>query len=35
MVEYDTEIDILRPVDAARGNGVLLFDVVNRGNRGC
>lgn len=33
MVEYETEIDILRPVEAARGNGVLLFDVVNRGNR--
>lgn len=33
MVEYETEIDILRPVDAARGNGVLLFDIVNRGNR--
>ncbi len=33
MVEYETEIDILRPADAARGNGVLLFDIVNRGNR--
>lgn len=33
MVEYETEVDILRPTDAARGNGVLLFDVVNRGNR--
>ncbi|MEO3471196.1 alpha/beta hydrolase domain-containing protein [Roseomonas sp. CAU 1739] len=33
MVEYETEIDILRPVEATRGNGVLLFDIVNRGNR--
>ena len=33
MVEYDTAVDILRPVDPARGNGALLFDVVNRGNR--
>lgn len=33
MVEYETEVDILRPADAARGNGVLFFDVVNRGSR--
>ena len=33
MVEYATDIDILRPADPARGNGVLLFDVLNRGNK--
>jgi hypothetical protein len=33
MVEYSTDIEILRPADRARGNGVLLFDVLNRGNK--
>ena len=33
MVEYSTDISILKPVDESRGNGVLLYDVVNRGNR--
>jgi hypothetical protein len=33
MVEYSTDIDILRPADPAKGNKVLLFDVVNRGNK--
>ncbi len=33
MVEYATDISILKPVDASRGNGVLLYDVVNRGNK--
>jgi len=33
MVEYSTDISILKPVDASRGNGVLLYDVVNRGNK--
>src|SRR4029450_12797161 len=33
-VEYATDIDILRPVDRSKGNGVLLFNVVNRGNKG-
>ena len=32
-VEYATDFYILRPVDAARGNKVLLFDVTNRGNK--
>ena len=33
MVEYDTDVFILRPADAARGNGALLYDVTNRGNK--
>lgn len=32
-VEYSADIHILKPKDASRGNGVLLFDVVNRGNK--
>jgi hypothetical protein len=31
-VESSADIYILKPKDSARGNGVLLFDVVNRGN---
>jgi hypothetical protein len=31
-VEYSTDILILRPIDAARGNHRLLYDVTNRGN---
>ena len=34
MVEYSTDIDILRPADMARGNGVLFFNILNRGNKG-
>ena len=34
MVEYVTDIDIIRPADPARSNNVLLFNVVNRGNKG-
>jgi hypothetical protein len=30
-VEFSADVFILRPKDAARGNGVLLFDIVNRG----
>ncbi len=33
MVEYSTDIEILRPADQARGNRVLLFEVLNRGNK--
>lgn len=33
MVEYSTDISILKPVDASRGNRTLLYDVVNRGNK--
>ena len=32
-VEYETDLFILRPVDAARGNHHLLFDILNRGNK--
>lgn len=32
-VEFSSDLFILRPKDAARGNGVLLFDIVNRGNK--
>ena len=34
MVEYSTDIEILRPVDPTHGNGILLFNVPNRGNKG-
>ncbi len=34
MVEYVTDIDIIRPADPARGNDVLLFNILNRGNKG-
>lgn len=32
MVEYSMDINILKPKDESKGNHVLLFDVVNRGN---
>ncbi|MCP1846175.1 hypothetical protein ACVIHI_009045 [Bradyrhizobium sp. USDA 4524] len=34
MVEYVTDIDILRPADLGKSNGVLFFNIVNRGNKG-
>lgn len=33
LVEYSTDVEILMPAERARGNGVLLMDVVNRGNK--
>lgn len=33
MVEYETDLFILRPTDPAKGNHQLLFDVLNRGNK--
>ena len=33
MVEYVATFTILRPLDASKGNGVLLHDLVNRGNK--
>src|SRR5712671_524714 len=33
-VEFSADLFILRPKDSARGNGVALFDVVNRGGKG-
>jgi Alpha/beta hydrolase domain len=32
-VEYTTDIDILRPADLAKGNGLLLVEVHNRGRK--
>lgn len=32
-VEYTADVEILRPADPARGNGVLLFEMPNRGNK--
>jgi len=34
MVEYVTDIDIVRPADRSKGNGVLFLNIVNRGNKG-
>ncbi len=34
MVEYVTDIDIVRPADRSKSNGVLFFNIVNRGNKG-
>jgi hypothetical protein len=33
LVEYSFDVHILKPVDVARGNGVLVYEVNNRGNR--
>ena len=33
LVEFRADIDILKPVDLSRGNGCLLYDVNNRGNK--
>ncbi len=33
MVEYETDFFILRPADPARGSGVLLYEVNNRGRK--
>ena len=32
-VEYVIDISILKPIESSRGNGTLLYDVVNRGAR--
>src|SRR3989442_9364899 len=32
-VEYSADFDILRPADAAEGNGTLLYEVNNRGRK--
>ncbi|MFV0383982.1 alpha/beta hydrolase domain-containing protein [Paracoccus sp. (in: a-proteobacteria)] len=31
LVEYETEVSILRPIDASKGNGTLFYEVLNRG----
>ena len=33
MVEYTTDIEIVRPTDRPKGNGVLFVNMVNRGNK--
>ena len=33
MVEYEIDIFILRPADPAKGSGILLYEVPNRGNK--
>jgi hypothetical protein len=33
MVEYETDVTILRPADPAKGAGTLLYEVTNRGNK--
>jgi len=33
MVEYVTNIELLKPVDMARGNRILFFEINNRGNK--
>jgi len=33
MVEYESEFSILKPIDSAKGNGWLMYDVPNRGNK--
>lgn len=33
MVEYQTDVEILRPKDPAKSSRILLFDVPNRGNK--
>jgi hypothetical protein len=35
MVSAQTDVWILRPRDASRGNGTILFEFVNRGNKRC
>ncbi len=34
MVEYSTDIYIIKPIDMTRGNRMLFYNVVNRGNKG-
>ena len=33
LVGYRVEVEIQKPLDLSRGNGTLLYDVVNRGNK--
>ena len=33
-VHFSADLQVLRPTDSAKGNGVLLFEVANRGRRG-
>ena len=33
LVEYDVDLFILKPVDMKKGNGRILYEVSNRGNK--
>src|SRR5258707_5457536 len=33
MIDYEVDIFILRPAAPARGNGILFYEVLNRGNK--
>src|SRR5258706_15703800 len=33
MVEYQTDVFILKPIDTSKGSGKIFYDVVNRGNK--
>jgi hypothetical protein len=33
MVTYESAFSLLKPIDAAKGNGWLMYDVPNRGNK--
>jgi hypothetical protein len=33
FVEYEVDFDIMRPADVAKGNGKILYEVVNRGRK--
>jgi hypothetical protein len=33
MVEYEVDVFILRPADPMKGNGILFYEVLNRGNK--
>jgi hypothetical protein len=33
MLSYSIDVSILKPINTANGNHVLLYDVVNRGNK--
>lgn len=34
MVEYTTDVEIVRPSDRTKSNGVVFFNIINRGNKG-
>src|SRR5215218_2125150 len=34
MIEYTIDIDIVRPADRTKSNGILFFNIINRGNKG-
>lgn len=34
MVEYSTDVYVIKPIDMSKGNGMLFYNVHNRGNKG-